>query len=69
MITQEYDDKCEMLLCTSCGGHGGLHQKSVLVKCDKTEIDVFCECGHVFRLVIENSKGRLFLEVVERVQC
>lgn len=69
MITQQYDDKCEMLLCTKCGNHGGLHQKSVLIKCGLTEIKVFCECGHAFKLVINNDKGRLFLEAVEYAQC
>ena len=68
MITQQYDDNCEMLLCTKCGNHGGLHQKSILVRCDITDIRLFCECGHAFMLVINDSKGRIFIEVVEFAQ-
>lgn len=68
MITQQYDDKCEMLLCTKCGNHGGLHRKSTLVKCELVEIKVFCECGHAFMLVVNDSKGRIFIEVVEFAQ-
>ena len=65
LITKKYDDNCEMVICTKCGNHGGLHQKSALVKCSITELELHCECGHAFKLVIENSKGRLFLGVME----
>ena len=65
LITKKYDDNCEMVICTKCGNHGGLNQKSALIKCNTTELELHCECSHAFKLVIENSKGRLFLDVVE----